>query len=483
MKPIFTIPQGMILMMGYGIIAFAISWLFSRHSHRNKLQFLVANRSLGKWEAAFSISATWIWAPALFIAAQKAYTQGLAGLFWFTVPNVLCLIIFAFFAEKLRQKMPSGFTLSDYMRERFSNRVQNLYMVELVGLAACSFGVQLLAGGKIISALTRIPFFWVTVVLAVISLSYSVFSGIKASVVTDYAQMVWILLVGFTLIPWAIGKAGGMEVVIKGLGGVSGEFANIFSAKGLEVAVAFGIPVTIGLLAGPFGDQSFWQRAFATKQEHVKSAFIWGAIIFALVPLLMSLTGFTAAGKGWAVADVARTNLEAVMKLLPTWTLIPFVYMLLSGLVSTQDSNLCSIASIVGHDIVNRRKSSFSPSRKTKESEVMFLSRLSMILLVIVTIGIANLPGIRILHLFLFYGTLRASTLLPTIITLLSGRVHEGGVFWGILVSFLVGLPIFAFGNITNRTAWVVAGSLITVLSSGTITLLASKFAKGGGAP
>ncbi|NIM13673.1 MAG: hypothetical protein GTO45_16265, partial [Candidatus Aminicenantes bacterium] len=79
----------------------------------------------------------------------------------------------------------------------------------------------------------------------------------------------------------------------------------------------------------------------------MKSAFIWGAIIFALVPLLMSLTGFTAAGKGWAVADVARTNLEAVMKLLPTWTLIPFVYMLLSGLVSTQDSNLCSIASIV----------------------------------------------------------------------------------------------------------------------------------------
>ncbi len=282
------------------------------------------------------------------------------------------------------------------------------------------------------------------------------------------------LLVGFTLIPWAIGKAGGMEVVIKGLGGVSGEFANIFSAKGLEVAVAFGIPVTIGLLAGPFGDQSFWQRAFATKQEHVKSAFIWGAIIFALVPLLMSLTGFTAAGKGWAVADVARTNLKAVMKLLPTWTLIPFVYMLLSGLVSTQDSNLCSIASIVGHDIVNRRKSSFSPSRKTKESEVMFMSRLSMILLVIITIGIANLPGIKILHLFLFYGTLRASTLLPTIITLLRSRVHEGGVFWGILVSFLVGLPIFAIGNITNRTAWEVAGSLITVFSSGTITLLAS---------
>lgn len=471
--PVFSITQGILLMAGYGVLAFAISWIFSHRSHSGKLQFLVAGRSLGKWESAFSISATWIWAPALFIAAQKAYTQGLAGLFWFTVPNVLCLIIFAYFAENIRRKLPEGFTLSDYMRGRFSKRVQNLYMLELVGLAACSFAVQLLAGGKIIAALTGIPYFWVTVALAAISLSYSLFSGLKASVVTDYAQMIWILLVGFTLVPWAIANAGGMEVVVKGLGGISGEFSGIFSGKGLEVAVAFGIPVTIGLLAGPFGDQSFWQRAFATKQEHVKSAFIWGALIFAVVPLLMSLTGFIAAGKGWTMTDVATTNLETVMRLLPVWTLIPFVYMLLSGLISTQDSNLCSIASIVGHDIANRREKT-DTTGEAGNSRVMRMSRLSMAVLAVITIAIANLPGIKILHLFLFYGTLRASTLLPTVLTLLSEKIAEKGVFWGILAAILIGLPVFAYGSITGDTPWVVTGSLFTVLSSGMITFIVS---------
>lgn len=464
--------KGLLLIAGYGLLAFALSWFFSRKPGKTKEQFLVADRSLGLWESAFSIAATWIWAPALFIAAQKAYTQGVTGLFWFTVPNVLCLIIFAYFAQKIRQKTPQGFTLSAFMKERFSLRVQNLYIVELTGLAACSFAVQLLAGGKVISSLSGLPFWLVTVLLAAIALSYSLFSGLKGSVITDYAQMAFILIVGFTLIPWAVLKGGGIDAIVKGLGGISGEFGNMFSAKGLEVAIVFGIPVSIGLLAGPFGDQSFWQRAFATRKNYVKSAFIYGAMIFAIVPLLLSLTGFLAAGNGWHVTDVAQTNLETIQRLLPAWTIIPFVYMLLSGLVSTQDSNLCSIASIVGHDLVNRKKSSSPPSEHT----ILRASRAGMLGLAIAAILIANIPGIQILHLFLFYGTLRASTLLPTVITLLTDKVSEKGIFYGILVSILVGLPVFTYGKLAAHTGWIVTGSLIAVSASGLITYLATQF-------
>ena len=65
---------------------------------------------------AFSVAAAWIWAPALFVSAETAYTQGWVGLFWFVIPNVSCLVLFSFFAAKLRDRFPSGFTLSGYMR-------------------------------------------------------------------------------------------------------------------------------------------------------------------------------------------------------------------------------------------------------------------------------------------------------------------------------------------------------------------------------
>ena len=35
-----------------------------------------------------SIAASWIWAPALFVSVQLAYEKGIAGIFWFTIPNV-----------------------------------------------------------------------------------------------------------------------------------------------------------------------------------------------------------------------------------------------------------------------------------------------------------------------------------------------------------------------------------------------------------
>ncbi|MFP4477620.1 MAG: sodium:solute symporter family transporter [Desulfatibacillaceae bacterium] len=163
--------------------------------------------------------------------------------------------------------------------------------------------------------------------------------------------------------------------------GAEGRFDGLFNAGGREVFRTFGIPVTIGLLAGPFGDQSFWQRAFATKSESVSGAFIHGALLFGMVPLFMSVFGFVAAGRGLAVGDPSMVNVEAVRALLPAWVLAPFVFMLLSGLVSTLDSNLCAAASLAGHDSA------------LEGDQSVRASRAAMIALATGGLFVANLPG------------------------------------------------------------------------------------------
>jgi len=457
MEALFSPKTGWLILAAYALMMLLLTALFARDGF-TKTAFLVSDRRVGEWPAAFSIAATWIWAPALFLAAQKAYTQGLAGVFWFTVPNAACLVIFAWFAERIRTRLPEGFTLSGYIEERFSARTQALYLVQLGGLAACSFAVQLLAGGAVVAALTGIPFSLVTVALALIALSYSLFSGLRASVVTDYAQMILIAVVSLVLVPWAVHSAGGWGEVWAGLDGRSGTFGSLFSGDGGGVFWTFGIPVTIGLLAGPFGDQSFWQRAFAIREGQVKGAFVKGALIFAIVPVTMSLLGFLAAGKGLAIKDVQLVNLAAVLEWLPAWTAVPFTFMLLSGLVSTIDSNMCAVSSLAGHDLGGGVAG----------------ARVSMVLLTVLALVIANVPGMKILYLFLFYGTLRASTLLPTVLSLTMSRVAEAGLFWGILAAILVGLPVFAWGNFGGRPDIAVIGSLITVLTSGLVTVAAS---------
>lgn len=467
---LFTWDQGIWLIFGYAIIMFGIAKVWAGKSS-TKDGFLVANRNIGSWTSAFSIASAWIWAPALFVSSQKAYEQGFAGFFWFIAPNVLTLIVFAYFAGKIRDKMPHGYTVSDFMGKRHSKRVQTLYLIQLVGVAVMCLAVQLLAGGKVIAKLTGLPFFAVTIFLAIIALSYSTVFGLRASFVTDKAKMILIYGVGLILVPWVVIEAGGAQSIADGLGGFKGTFGDLFSGDGAGVFWSFGLSSAIGLISGTFGDQAFWQRAFATDKKGVRSAFLKSALLFAIVPIFMSLLGFALAGDGVKVADPSLANVEAVLHYLPAWTVIPFILMLMSGMVSALDSHLTALGSIAGHDILDRMTSD-------DESKSVSYARASMFITAIAAILIANIPDMQVLYLFLLYGTLRATTMLPTIYTLLSEKVSEKGMFYGIITSFVVGLPIFAYGNFNKLTPWIVAGSLLSLLLSGVIVTVSSKLKK-----
>jgi Na+/proline symporter len=448
-------PQtGYILMISYGLFMFGLSYFYLKGSKTNT-NFLVADRKVGFMKSGFSTAATWIWAPALFIASQKAYQQGLPGVFWFTFPNILCLCIFAYFAHYLRKKFKNGFTLAQYMNVRHSRRVQILYIISLSALSICQFAVQLLAGGAVVTYLTGIDFTIVTIILTAIALSYSFVSGIRASIMTDVWQMIIILVVVLIVVPLVYVKGGGHEVLVKGIGGISGEFTNVFDPG---VAWSFGVVVTIGLLAGPFGDQSFWQRAFTTKQNEVKKSFLLSALVFGVVPIFTSIIGFMGAGLGIDAGNKAQLiNIITVSELLPKAILIPFVWMLLSGLVSTLDSGLCAISSIASTDLDMKAKNKLTRARS------------GMVLLAIGGIIIANIPDMKILYLFIFYGTLRASTLLPTIYTIINKKVSETGMFYGICTSLGFGVPVFAFAKFNGLTDLAVWSSIFVVTASGVI--------------
>lgn len=110
---------------------------------------------------------------------------------------------------------------------------------------------------------------------------------------------------------------------------------------------------------------------------------------FAIVPLSMGILGFMGAGTGYQAQNLGIINFELIRHFFPSWAVLPFLFMIVSGLLSTVDSNLCAVSSLTtdiagGKDI-----------RKT---------RTAMVILLILGILIANIPGITVTHLFLFYG-------------------------------------------------------------------------------
>lgn len=454
---------GIVVLAVYAAMMIGVTLIFTRRAASAE-SFHVADRRIGSVVAAMSIAATWIWAPSLFTSSEMAYTKGVPGMTWFLVPNVLCLILFIPFAKRIRKQYPEGITLTGYMTEKYrSPKVKGIYSFQLGALAVLSTAVQLLAGGKTLALLTGLPFWSMTLALAAIAYSYSRFSGIKASVATDVVQLGIILLGDVLLVTLGLRMTGGLQAVQAGLGSVSGEYASLTSASGVEVLLSFGLPTAVGLISGPFGDQCFWQRAFSIREDRIGRSFLGAAILFALVPIAMGTIGFLAAGTGFQATDPGMVNFEFVMSLLPAWVLVPFLFMVISGLLSTVDSNLCAAASLTTDWMTDEGPDNIRASRRV------------MLALLAVSILIANIPGLTVTHLFLFYGTLRASTLLPTVMTLLGKRLSAGGVYAGVLTALCVGLPIFACGNLMDIPALKTIGSLTTVLSSGAVALIASK--------
>ena len=130
------------------------------------------------------------------------------------------------------------------------------------------------------------------------------------------------------------------------------------------------------------------------------------------------------------------THLESIEELFHSCTVIPFLFMIVSGLLSTIDSNLCAISSLTT-DIFKK-----NTLEKTK---------IAMLALLVIGIIVANIPKLTVTHLFLMYGTLRAATLLPTIFTLRGVKLKPESIVVGIVSALIIGLPVFAYGNIKGN--------------------------------
>jgi len=330
-------------------------------------------------------------------------------------------------------------------------------MLQFIGLQICAFAIQILAGATLLHILTGLDYTILSACLVVIALTYSLLGGLRASVTTDVVQMGFVLVVVAVTIPWAVSASGqGVGGIIDGLGGITGKFTNALDPW---VLYTFGIPSTVALLAGPLGDQMHWQRAYALRSNRsVWPTYLIGACIFIAVPLSLSVLGFLAAnpsiGASWVIPSPQMVGPTVVAALLPKAVLLIFCAMLLCGLGSTLDSVLCAVSALVTVDLSDRDRPEASKVR---------VARWGMLATATAGLGLACVPGVEILHLWLFAGTFRAATMLPTIGAVFM-RISAKHVFYAILMSLGLGGPLYVTGMLVKNPHLVTGGSIAVVL-------------------
>lgn len=440
--------------------------------------FLVANRNIGPWRGAFSIAVSWVWAPAVFICSLQAYEHGLPGVFWFTLPNILCFFVFAYIAIKIRHIMPEGYTLPDFMWHRFKGHkgVHLAFLLIAFGYQIGAIVINAVAGGALLHLLSGIGVQMSIGIMVALALFYSLLAGLRASISTDVVQMLIILIFGFVLVPWAVFSAGGSDPLIQGLSGISGQYGNLFDPR---IAYIMGIPLTISLIAGPISDQMFYQRAMAVKKDHIRAVFIRGGLLFGLVPMTLSLLGFIGVAlvqnQGVIIEDSQMVAPIVIASLLPKFALYLFVLMAFAGLCSTMDSAFCGISSLGSVDVFKRYFGMSQAERdagnvngaeeKLNHKIALRAARLFMISGAVIGGGIAMMEP-KLLWVFFIYGALASTGLVPSVVAILSSKISASTILWSLMASMAVTLPLSIYANISENVHMIVFSSASGIILS-----------------
>jgi len=332
------------LVVVYLLFTIAIG-LWAAKRVKNTADFAIAGRHLPLIMIVTTTFATWFGSETVLGIPAKFVQGGLNGVVEDPFGAGTCLILVGlFFAAKL-YKM-TLLTISDYYRERYGRVIEVVCSLIIILSYLGWVSAQVTALGLVFNLLSAgaisVPLGMVLGTASI--LAYTLFGGMWSVAVTDFIQMI-ILVVGLSIIAmFAADQAGGADKVIALA--TSKELFNFLPEPSASAVIAF-IAAAITMMFGSIPQQDVFQRVMSAKDVSAatRGPVIGGAcyILFAFVPMFLVTSALI------IMPEQAATLIkEDPQKVLPTLVLekMPFVMQvlffgaLLSALKSTASATL-----------------------------------------------------------------------------------------------------------------------------------------------
>jgi SSS family transporter len=332
------------LVIFYLLITIAIG-LWAAKRVKNTADFAIAGRHLPLVMIVTTTFATWFGSETVLGIPAKFVQGGLGGVVEDPFGAGTCLVLVGlFFAAKL-YKM-TLLTISDYYRERYGRGIEVacslIIILSYLGwvsaqVTALGLVFNLLSGGAI-----SVPMGMVLGTASI--LAYTLFGGMWSVAVTDFVQMI-ILVVGLSVIAvFAAGQAGGADKVIA-LAASRDLFQ--FLPEPSFTQIAFFVAAAITMMLGSIPQQDVFQRVMSANSERAatRGPVIGGVayILFAFVPMFIVTSALLIMPERAAELiqdDPQKVIPTLVMERMPFAMQVVFFGALLSALKSTASATL-----------------------------------------------------------------------------------------------------------------------------------------------
>ena len=305
--------------------------------------YLVANRSIGTFSLTTSFIASALGSWILFGPASAATWGGIGAVIGYSLGTAFPLYFLIHLGKEFRNKYPEGKTLLEVINLRFGNRLFKLILFLSIFYMTIFLIAEVTAVSILIKYLSGTDLWITSLIIILCSLMYTLYGGLRASIVTDNIQFfifLVILIVSFLFL-FAVNN---IPFNINFIKDNKPELLSIGYSSNLTSGITFFIAVA----ATNLFHQGNWQRVYAAENNNtLKKSLIFSFIFIIPVVFLMGFVGLIAVSLDSNITpDLAFFSLLFQDKNLYFIASI-IIFLAISLTISTIDTIINAISSLI----------------------------------------------------------------------------------------------------------------------------------------
>ena len=455
----------------YLLATVAIGFYASTRVH-NTRDFASGGRSMGFPIVAAMVFATWFGSEAVLGIPATFLEEGFAGIVEDPFGSFWCLFIVGAIIARPLYRL-NLLTIGDYFKKRYGSQVELIVSLVIVMSYLGWIAAQLIALGVVFNVLSDGAISTTQGMLlgTFIVLLYTLFGGMWSIALTDFFQMI-IIVVGLIYLVWLFSDmAGGADLVISKAAS-EGKFTFMHSFEPKDIVAFIGAAVT--MMLGSIPQQDVYQRVMSAKTENIAArASMAGAVFylaFCMLPIFLVYAASMidpALVQKWLAEDVQMILPLLILEKTPLFAQIMFFGALLSAIMSTASGTLLAPSVTLTENVLKR----FLPELNDKQ--FLLLMRCTILVCAIATLTFALYSDASIYEMV---GNAYKVTLVAAVVPLFAGLFWKRATTQGALVAIAFGLCswIYLEYSWTEEAFWPpqLAGLLFSIAGMVIGTLL-----------
>jgi len=328
----------------YWVISVGIGLYAARYVNNSK-DYAIAGRALPMYVVTATVFATWFGSETVLGISSTFVKEGLRGVVSDPFGSSLCLILVGLFFARPLYRM-NLLTIGDFYRNKFGRAAEVLITLCIVISYLGWVAAQIKALGLVFNVVSGgyISMNGGMIIGAASVLIYTLMGGMWSVAITDFLQMI-IIVLGMLYIGWEVSDmAGGAGVVI----------AHAAEAGKLELwpqptgkEMLWFLAAWITMMLGSIPQQDVFQRVASSKSEKIAgNASVLGGVLyfcFAFIPMFLAYSATLIDPK--MVASLIDVDPQLILPTLimtkvPVFAQVMFFGALLSAIKSCASATL-----------------------------------------------------------------------------------------------------------------------------------------------